>query len=339
MKMEELSHPNSIWTWSGFKTKKGALWIPYLLEVTKLPRKKNHYTFSFNGGELVVDLCKIDFILIYGANTTCSLPLDFLDDLNSLGIALAIHRRNKSQPYFFTPTSGSNYKDVLTNQIAFRSNEKKRVYVARTLIRARFESFTDFITISETTKQKLMATRSVAEVRVIEAGQTKRLWENYYGALDIDVTRREKHVINAALDACSTFMAGIILRWVHLHKLAPTHGYLHESTNYISLIYDLVEPYRYIFEKAVYDVFATESFTSDEEWIAASIKAFKDALAEEVYVPTFQVTVTRKNLLHAIVLALRSYLMNETARFVVPMEGERKGGRPVKAAFSIPGAK
>lgn len=339
MEINNLSHPNSIWTWSGFNVRKGALWIPYLAEVTKVQRKKNHYIFAFNGGELLVDLTKVDFILVYGANTTCSLPLAFLDNLNSLGISLAIHRRNKSQPYFFSPTSGSNYRDVLTNQIAYRSNEKKRVYLARTLIKARFDSWSDFIVITDTTKRKLNATRSVSAVRIIEATQSKRFWDRFYSQLEIPISRRKSHIINSALDACSTFMAGIILRWLHLHKLAPSHGYLHEPTNYVALVYDLIEPYRYIFERAVFEVFSNENLSTDEEWISASIQALKNALMVEVYVPTFQVTVTRKNLLHAVVLALRSYLLNETTRFVVPMEGPRKGGRPVKAAFLIPGAK
>jgi hypothetical protein len=62
-------------------------------------------------------------------------------------------------------------------------------------------------------------------------------------------------------------------------------------------------------------------------------------LLEDVYLPAFQEQTRRKNVFHAEVLALRSYLAGEPFQFVVPMKGKKVGGRLVKAAFAIPEAK
>lgn len=60
-------------------------------------------------------------------------------------------------------------------------------------------------------------------------------------------------------------------------------------------------------------------------------------LQEIVYVPQTRQEIKRKNLLHGIVLSLRSYLLGETKRFVVPTEGTKNGGRPMKLSFRLPG--
>nr|WP_223827375.1 CRISPR-associated endonuclease Cas1 [Undibacterium oligocarboniphilum] len=317
------------------------MWLPYLLSINPIPRKKHQFRFEYNGGEVEVDLKNVDFILIYGGKTNCTFPLEFLDLLNDLGIPLAIHRRNQPRPYFFSPSNGSDNVDILSKQIEFRTNERKRCFIAKTLIRARLEKMESLIAISGTTQEQLSAAISIAVVRNIEATATRRYWNAYYDALNIDVSRREAHIVNSALDACSTFMAGILLRWILFHKLAPTHGYLHQPTNYISLVYDLIEPFRYIFEQAVFASYQrlSENNTDENELIAESIKELKVLLNEEVWVPTMQITARRKNLMHGVVLALRSYLAGETKRFAIPAEGIRKGGRPIKAAFRIPGAK
>ena len=60
-------------------------------------------------------------------------------------------------------------------------------------------------------------------------------------------------------------------------------------------------------------------------------------LEETVYVPATRQVVRRKNLLHGNVLALRAYLAGDMRRFIVPAEGERSGGRPLKVSFRLPG--
>jgi hypothetical protein len=128
---------------------------------------------------------------------------------------------------------------------------------------------------------------------------------------------------------------GILLRWTLMHRLSPAHGFLHETTGYPSLTYDLMEPYRYIIEHAV--AHAMEQGAKDVT--AATLAMIKQALDEYVYVPCVRAYARRKNLLHGIVLALRAYLIRETRRLIVPTEGQPCGGRRPNVGYALPGAR
>ena len=97
-----------------------------------------------------------------------------------------------------------------------------------------------------------------------------------------------------------------------------------------------MKPFRVWIEHSVGDAFSEGA--RGEDLVKRSVATFKSMLDETVYVPTMHVLVRRRALLHGIVLALRAYLVGDIARFFVPMEGERNGGRPVKATFALPGA-
>ncbi len=272
--------------------------------------------------------------MFYGASG--SLSLDFLDDIAQHKIILMIYRRNQTRPLVFCPSCISDDKDILSRQIIFRNNAIKRTYIAKTITRYRLDSMSDHFSPSDSTRKSLSKCRSVDKVRGIEAQATSRYWSNFYGSLKQSCSRREKNPINAALDAGSHFLYGIILRWVLFHKLSPSHGYLHERTEYPSLVYDLIEPYRYVFENAAYKAFKR---IGDEEkrLTALTISLMKEDLEQTVYVPATRQYVRRKNLLHGAVLALRAYLLGEVSRLVLPVEGERKGGRPPNAGYRLPG--
>ena len=149
--------------------------------------------------------------------------------------------------------------------------------------------------------------------------------------------RRTDNPLSAALDAGSKFIYGILLRWILFHKLSPCHAYLHEPTDYPSLVYDLIEPYRYMIEDAVAISYMSDKNIDEKKLVAKSLEELKRILNEVVYVPASRQMVRRKNLLHGIVLALRAYLLGETKRFVIPVEGKKKGGRPPKISYRLPG--
>ena len=339
MEMSELQHPDSIWTWKSAKTGKASLWLPYFDRVEPVRSAgKDIYRFVHKGGEVIVNLKKIETIMLYGASG--SLPIAFLDHLNRYRIPLMIHRRNMESPYLFFPDVGSDPRDVLSRQISVRNNQTKRVYVARTLIRSRLNTLRDRIPISQADLNRFNKLRDVDSVRAMEAKLTARYWKCYYESFDMDgnTARRDRsHPVNKALNASSYFMSGILLRWVLFHKLSPQHGYMHLPTNYPALIYDLIEPYRYIFENAVASSVRQGGLVESESLTAMSIGALKRSLEEPVYVPVTRQTVRRKNLLHGAVLALRAYLVGDMKRLVIPIEGERHGGRPVKVSYSMPG--
>ena len=334
MEMNELQHPDSIWTWkSNARRGKASLWIPYLSEVKSL--KGDRYSFTYNGGSIEARLKNIDFIMLYGASG--SLPVEFLDALNKQKIPMIIHRRNLSDPYLFLPTYHSDRQDILTAQILARQNQIKATYVARTLLKARIANMAGTIRVSASTTKSIMACRSITGLRSIEAQITKRYWRAYYGMAGLGtIARRDRsQPINQALNAGSLFLSGVILRWVLYHRLSPQHGFLHVQSSYPSLVYDLIEPFRFIIEEAALQ--ASQEAKEKQMLVAYTIEIMKDLLEEPIYVPATRQQVHRKNTIHGAVLALRAYLIGDMARLVLPLEGAKGGGRPIAISYRLPG--
>lgn len=334
-----LQHPDFIWTWKeSARGQRQSIWIPYLKSIQKLSGK-GHWQIAFNGGECSVDLAKTDLILLYGA--TSDIPVEFLDDLNAYRICLSIHRRNMPRPYVFMPAGGADEDDLLTAQISARLNAKTCAYIARTLIRESFIARQSWLTISETEFKRLAAARNVADVRQIEAAVAARYWPAYFqslGLVDPPTARRDcPHPVNTALDAGSFFLHGVLLRWILFHKFSPYHGFLHQPTTYPALVYDLIEPYRHWIEIAVAKAAAEVGADDADRLVAATIAALKQHMEGQAYIPATRQAVRRKSLLHGIVLALRAWLLGKQTRIVLPVEGERRGGRPPRVAFSMPG--
>jgi CRISPR/Cas system-associated endonuclease Cas1 len=330
--MNELQHPDSIWTWSSSGRKsKASLWIPYLQSLAKAKGSKGQWDVAFNGGDFRIDLNKVEVILFYGASG--DLPLVFLDDLAARRIPALFHRRNLPDPYVFVPAARRDDADMLTAQVMVRQNATKACFIARTLVRERFKA-TQF-PIAGVFYKGLAKLRDVKDIRLVEAHQSKTHWEKYFADLgQPHTTRRSDNPVSAALDAGSFFLYGILLRWVLMHKMSPAHGFLHVTTGYPSLVYDLMEPYRYIIEDAVAKCVRMDC----KDLTEASLSEIKASLDEVVYAPSHRTHVRRKNLLHGAVLSLRSYLQGETKRLVLPTEGEKIGGRPPKMSYQLPGA-
>lgn len=331
--INKLQNQDFIWTWkSSSRSSKVSVWIPYFNEVSK-GKGKSHWLISYNGGDLDLDLNKVDFILFYGASGM--LPLEFLDQLSAHGIIFIIHRRNLIRPYFFFPSNLGDSQDLLTKQILYRTNRIKRAYIARTIIHERFSSLSPHFAVYDEEYHDLNQAKNVNKVRGIEAVVSARYWKQWFKELGVEESRRSENYVSTALDAVSKFIYGVILRWVLFHKLSPCHGYLHLTTDYPSLVYDLIEPYRYILELSVKKAFTKIGNT--KELTAGALSEVKDLLEESVYVPATRQYVRRKNLLHGVVLALRAYLTGEVKRLVIPVEGLKKGGRPPDCGYSLPG--
>lgn len=330
----EYQHPDSIWTWrSNKRGAKLSLWLPYVSAAEKTARRT--WRFTYNGGEVDTDLAKVDCIMFYGA--TGAIPVALIDELAAHRVPLLVHRRNIGRPAVFLPAPRANADDILTRQILTRANETKRSYVARTLVRERFRAVGDVLPVADTAYGRLAQLRNLAHVRIWEAEHARKYWARYFAALGHPgLARREKGPIQSALDAGSMFLSGVILRWVLVHRLSPSHGFLHEGTDYMGLVYDLMEPARYMIERAVARARETAG-EEDGELTKQTLSSLKRALDTVVYVPATRQFVRRKNLLHGSVLALRAYLNGDMRRFVVPCAGERRGGRPPKVSYRLPG--
>ncbi len=249
-KISNIQPDDFIWTWkSNRKGIKSSVWLPYFSGAERISKSKR-WIAHYNGGDLELDLNKIDLVLFYGASG--NLPIELLDDFSQHRIVCMIHRRNLFNPYIFFPATTSDNDDIQTAQVIARANEIRRSYVARNIIHERMKSMNDRFPIFSDYFKELTLARNVEKIRNIEAKATAQFWRQWFGALQLTYVRREQNPVSAALDACSFFISGVILRWVIFHRLMPCHGFLHQPTGYPSLVYDLIEPYRYIFENAVF---------------------------------------------------------------------------------------
>jgi CRISPR-associated endonuclease Cas1 len=337
MEINEFHHPDSVWTWRPSRRRaKVSLWLPYFQGVERLPKGKgDRYRFTYNGGEVTCHLKELDFLMFYGASG--DLSLEFLDKLNTYKIPVMIHRRNVDRPYVFFPERGNDEADILTAQILARENQIRRCFVARTLVRERIRRFSPLCESGTGLDRKLAAARDIAAIRNIEATASKKYWRRWYEDIGFPAVsrREEKHPVNEALDAGSFFFYGILLRWILFHKLSPNHGFLHEPTDYPSLAYDLMEPYRHLIEDAVHEAVVERG--GGDRLTPLTLSLVKERLDRRVYVPATRQEVRQKNLLHGMVLALRSYLLGDSRRLVVPAAGKKTGGRPLKIGYRLPG--
>lgn len=334
--IDEFQHPNSIWTWKSNKRGgKTTLWLPYVSRVEKV--KKNAWRFTYNGGEVEADVTRLECVMFYGA--TGQIPVALIDELAARRVPLLVHRRNIGRPAVFLPAPRADADDILTKQIVARTHGPKRAYVARTLVRERFRGVENAHPFPDTAYRRLARTRTLGQVRLWEAEHSRKYWRRYFARLGHpDVTRREKGPLPAALDAGSMFLSGVLLRWLLIHRLSPSHGFLHEGTDYMGLVYDLMEPVRYMIEEAAAAACRVHPPSSGSDVLTkATLSGLKHGLEKVVYVPATRQSVRRKNLLHGNVLALRAYLAGDMHRFVIPAAGERKGGRPPKVSYRLPG--
>jgi CRISPR-associated endonuclease Cas1 len=308
------------------------LWLPYLEEIKIKP--KTAY-FKYKGGKTNIQWMKIHSIMIYGSSP--SLSQEFLEKCCFYKIPIVIHRRNLPKAVFITPTISQDKENILTKQIIYRENKKKKTYIAKKLLQAKFKSMSWLLPI----KRDLLYQQTILEkMTSIESWHAKIYWKKYFESLNLNGSRRkEENIVKKTLDAVSKFTAGIVLRWILYHGLSPYHGFLHKPTDYPALVYDLMEPYRGYLDKVVFNTIKENNNLEESKILPYSIENIKKFLDQKIYVEATRQIVTFQELFHGIVLALRSYLLEETNRFVPPFPSKPNGGRPIKAGYQLYGHK
>lgn len=316
------------------KQSKMYIWLPYLNDVKVT---SDSVRFVFKGGKLKIKWKQIHSIMLYGK--IIPLGQGFLEKCAYYKIPMVIHRRNMIRAIWITPSYTSNRADLLEKQVLVRSKKKKRMHIAKHLLIAKFKSM-EWLVPPPT--MNILRINDLGELRNIEANHAKNYWTKYYELLNITGTRRSKNnIATTVLDASSKFVSSIILRWIHFHHLSPYHGFLHEPTDYPSLVYDLFEPVRGYYDKVVFDAlreFKNKDLT-DESILGYVIDEIKEFFDKKTYVHSTKQIVSMHELLHGIVLALRAYLIGDSYRFIVPLPAKPKTGRPIKAGFVLYGHK
>ncbi|GIW63453.1 MAG: hypothetical protein KatS3mg091_255 [Patescibacteria group bacterium] len=314
------------------KIAKFYIWLPYLSNIKVYP--KSVY-FEYKGGELNIDWVRIHSVMIYGHSV--DLPCDFLYKCCFYKIPVVVHRRNVSRAVFICSNLSGDSENILSRQILFRNNEKKKAYIAKKLLLAKFKSMSWLVPYRSDYLYKVF---NIDEMMAFEAYHARKYWREFFRLLGVNVNRRiNDSVYKKTLDAVSKFLSGIMLRWIVFHNLSPYHGFLHKPVDYPALVYDLIEPYRGFFDKVVFNVFVKfkQSGVNLDKALSASIDEIKEFLSYKVYVSATRQVVGFKELLHGIVLSLRTYLLSNTKRFIVPMPSKPKGGRPINAGYKLYG--
>jgi len=307
------------------------LWLPYLQSIESVTKDK--LKFTYNGGEVICSPKELSSIMIYGNEVT--LPLDVIDNICHQGVPIIIHRRNVASTIWIHSGVRADKSDLLDLQLQFRHSQAKRAYITRRLLTEKFKAMRWLIAVPDNLLRKGM---SVSEMRVTEAQVSKRYWQDYMKSLGVEGNRRtEESKVRVVLDAASKFVSGIILRWICYHHLSPFHGFCHEPTDYPSLVYDLMEPYRPGIEKAVWQAVKEDPELDEAALVARTINAIKEYQDQKVYTESTRQIVTRHELYHGVVLSLRSYLVGDASKFIVPTEGKPNGGRPRKPGFKLYG--
>lgn len=313
------------------KSKRIPLWLPYLQSASVDTKQIGH--FVYNGGEEHIPLNNITSIMIYG-DSDVSIGPATLDTICRKGIPIIIHRRNLAQNIVICGTNRPDPEDTLTAQLLARTNTHKSTHVARALLNAKFRSCAWLIH----ERPMLPTNHSIKELRATEAQHARIYWRAFYEHLGKpELARRQNNPYSQSLDAGSKFLSGIVLRWVGYHHLSPYHGFLHEPSTYPALIYDLLEPYRPIFDADILEAWRASGATDTKHLLPITISTIKESLNKKVYVPLTRQIVTRQELLHGVVLSLKFYLLQRQKRMLVPLEGHPNGGRPPRVQFLLYG--
>lgn len=307
--------------------KKSPMWLPYLNSIKE--QRGGVWLFEYNGGVEETKLDDISSIMIYGECDT-SLSTKHLEKIARAGVPIVIYRRNLAQPIYIYGGPRPDVDDTITYQLVKRQQSRYCSHIARQLLSAKMRGMSYLVD-----PIRIPRTASIEKLRNIEAVHAKKYWGAFFDKLgEPEWSRRGKNPASEALDATSHFLAGIILRWITYHHLSPYHGFLHETTDYPSLVYDIMEPYRGIIESELLLIF--KDFPIDK-WTMCAIDCVKTLLDEKTYVPLTRQIATKHELLHGCVLSLKYYLLGKQRRFLIPLPGKPNGGRPPKVDFMLYG--
>ncbi len=314
-----------------FKSSKAPMWLPYLQSIEHVTG--DTFRFTYNGGVEETSLKSISSIMLYGEYG--QLDTRLIEQICLSGVPIVIHKRNIPSPIIISSGTRRDQRNTLEMQIIKRANGHSQRHIVRKILAAKFYSMR-WLCPELPSLDKQM---SIKEMRLIEAHYSKKYWASYFKELGLKgLSRRSDGKVKNALDAASKFLSGLLLRWITYHHLSPFHGFLHQGTDYPSLVYDLIEPYRGEFDRiALGALLSINDPNNNTASIGIVINEIKKALDEHVYTGLTRQIVTRHELFHGVVLALKSYLMENTRRFMVPTIDKPNGGRPRKIPFRLYG--
>ena len=137
--------------------------------------------FVYNGGIVDTSFDEIHSILFYGSCP--NLTEQFLDSCTKFQVPVTFHRRNMPLSTLIIPTISQGKDDLLTMQIRYRDNKKKRTYIARCLLQKKFSSMEWMVAEPADFNGKY---KSLNEMTNVEAWHAACYWKLFYYSLGVD---------------------------------------------------------------------------------------------------------------------------------------------------------
>jgi CRISPR-associated protein Cas1 len=171
--------------------------------------------------------------------------------------------------------------DLRIAQIDASRDPEKKLMIAKDLVGAkiarsyqvldwlpeRYDIAKD-VRIAKLEASKLKTVRTVAAVRTVEGRVAQRYWQAYGKVLPSHLEFQERTTsghnpnasdpVNSALNYGYAILEGECRRAINAVGLEPSVGFLHDFSNYQtkqSLVYDLMEPFRWLVDLTVLQVF------------------------------------------------------------------------------------
>ena len=269
-----------------------------------------------------LNLAKVANIALHGVDKGVMIPMEFLLDCNREHIAIVFAQLNSEKLQILEPQFTHGI-DHLTGLHAVRRNEKKSTHVAREFIKAQIHNRAQ--APSPEQLKKLMTAKTIAQLRTIAAELAHLYWNDWFANRRLEISRREDHPVNQALNATAAHLVQIVSRHLINHRLPLEYGILHINTYSHSLVHDLMEPFRGFAERAVEDALIARS----DNLVADSLQNFTNTL-ESYY--TYRQGTEKKSLQQLIEITVMNLVhysnsqlnSDNSARFWVPKLGKRK---------------
>lgn len=236
-----------------------------------------------DGTDKIIPIEEVDSLMLFG---TITFNTKLLNLLNQNGITLHTFSFNGSYSGSYIPSSGLVSAPTLINQAAHYTNEKKRLYIAKEVVKGaasnslmnlnyydkRGKNLGEFITEMNEFAEMIDECDSVEELMGLE-GAIKKLyyaaWQ-YIFIYPTDFTRRVKrppnNLINALISYGNMIVYSVCLNEIYHTRLYPEISFLHSSTEgRLNLSLDIAEIFKpLITDRVIFKAINKNIISTDE---------------------------------------------------------------------------
>lgn len=171
--------------------------------------------------------------------------------------------------------------DLRAAEFEAANDSEKKLVIARALVQAKIArslqvldwlgeryDLSKEVQVTKLESSKLSRATTVQDLRVVEGRVARRYWEafgrvlpehlDFQGRMTSSHQNNASDPVNLALNYGYGFLEGEVRRAINSVGLEPSVGFLHDFSDYQtkqSLVYDLLEPFRWLVDVSVVDAF------------------------------------------------------------------------------------